>query len=798
MFLQEQAAAAALAGKDDKETILHRLIKAQERSDMYRRLHHVFKPTHSGAISHLEIPAADGWQWPYDPKDIQAWKREYDTQKVEDLLFQRNILHFGQSKGTPWTQQPFSNIPFTGTGPMADSILAGTFQYTPTGPTGRYVELLLQQLKTRMPQLPIGIQQKEIISGFKVWKEITSTSPSNRHLGHYKSLLRPDGRTNQDTTQQLAANILAVHHKMTNLCVRLGISLQRWQEIVTTMLEKENGHPKLHRLRVIHLLEADLNLLIKILIARQFVWKGENHAMFGDAQAGSRPGRSAIDVVLQKELTYDLSARTLSNLAMMENDATACFDRMIPSLVMLSLRAYGVPEPVVTLMGTTLEKMRYRIKTKIGISTRSYGHTEEQPIFGTGQGSAGSPCFWMLTSIILFNIMADITHGITFTDPAEIETIQRTMEAFVDDTDVAVNDTKQPKTLLQLTQLLQTDAQHWEKLLFTSGGKLELTKCFFYMLYWKFDEDGMPTLTPKAEIPHKLMLYQGNETEQTEIEQKDCSEAHKTLGVMKAPNRSQVGQIQKLKAKCDEHATAILSNSVTNSDALLAYRVYHMTSVGYSLGTTYITQKQFATIQGKAVSAFLATSGYNRHFPRALVFAPRTQGGLEFVHLFLQEGKQSIQLLLRHLLHNTELGKQIRIDLAWIQLEAGISHHILENTQLELDYIQDGWIIGIRRFLKTVAAEVHLPQETRPRIYRQHDRYLMEIFREQGLSTPDLRRLNRCRLYLQVARVSDITNIRGTHLYDHVITVDRQADAQLQYPFSKLTWPRQPRPGHRT
>eukprot|EP00978_Attheya_sp_CCMP212_P021485 scaffold62820_cov32-Attheya_sp.AAC.2 len=64
------------------------------------------------------------------------------------------------------------------------------------------------------------------------------------------------------------------------------------------MLEKEPGWPKLHRLRVIHLIEAGLNLLIKILIARRFVWHGETHKLFGKAQAGSRPGRSAINVVL--------------------------------------------------------------------------------------------------------------------------------------------------------------------------------------------------------------------------------------------------------------------------------------------------------------------------------------------------------------------------------------------------------------------------------------------------------------------------------------------------------------------
>jgi hypothetical protein len=302
--------------------------------------------------------------------------------------------------------------------------------------------------------------------------------------------------------------------------------------------------------------------------------------------------------------------------------------------------------------------MRYRIKTKIGVSERYYQHTDAEPIYGTRQGSAGSPCFWLLTSIILFNIMAKIAHGITFQDPAQKEQFKQTMEAFVDDTDVAVNDSERTYTTGELTQTLQTEAQHWEKLLSTSGGKLELTKCFFYLMYWKFSDDGIPTLTKKSQIPHKLMLYQGNETEPTEIDQKNCSEAHKTLGVMKAPDRSQTGEIQKLRSKCNAHATAILSNSVTHTEAALAYKVYHLTSVGYSLGTTYIQQKQFQSIQSKAVSAFLAASGYNRHFPRALVFAPSKHGGLDFVPLY----KYTFSLLV-FMVSNLELEPQLSCSL---------------------------------------------------------------------------------------------------------------------------------------
>jgi len=87
--------------------------------------------------------------------------------------------------------------------------------------------------------------------------------------------------------------IMETHHKMTALCAKLGISLVRWQEIVTDTLEKEPGCPKLHCLQVAHLIEANLSLLTNALIARRFIWHAEEHKMFGEAGAGSRPVRLA-------------------------------------------------------------------------------------------------------------------------------------------------------------------------------------------------------------------------------------------------------------------------------------------------------------------------------------------------------------------------------------------------------------------------------------------------------------------------------------------------------------------------
>ena len=89
------------------------------------------------------------------------------------------------------------------------------------------------------------------------------------------------------------------------------------------------------------------------------------------------------------------------------------------------------------------------------------------------------------------------------------------------------------------------------------------------------------------------------------------------------------------------------------------------------------------------MSAFLATSGYNRHFPHALVFASKSHSGVGMVPFYLLQGQQCVRMLLRHTLHDTELGRQIRIDLVWVQLEDGTYSPLLENTQTNFDYAQD-------------------------------------------------------------------------------------------------------------
>jgi hypothetical protein len=48
---------------------------------------------------------------------------------------------------------------------------------------------MTEEIKVLGKKIDCEITEEVFISGFKKWKESTLTSPSNRHLGHYKAII---------------------------------------------------------------------------------------------------------------------------------------------------------------------------------------------------------------------------------------------------------------------------------------------------------------------------------------------------------------------------------------------------------------------------------------------------------------------------------------------------------------------------------------------------------------------------------------------------------------------------------
>ena len=109
---------------------------------------------------------------------------------------------------------------------------------------------------------------------------MTATSPSGRHLGLYKALLKSE-------------ELSAFFSGMCELPVKYGFAPKRLAHALKLMLEKVQGKPRVSRLRVIHLLEADYNFVLRTMWGRRLVWKAKDNKHFMGAQQ-AQPGRLAV------------------------------------------------------------------------------------------------------------------------------------------------------------------------------------------------------------------------------------------------------------------------------------------------------------------------------------------------------------------------------------------------------------------------------------------------------------------------------------------------------------------------
>ncbi len=247
------------------------LQKSEAIKQLFRKLKSFRLAGQKSGVTCIEIPSPPM----ADPKTYTTLVQIDVSSKVVFHLCKRNILHFGQANGSPFTVPPLSTqLGYDSQSKTADQILRGVYQYLGDNSN---VQLLLNYLTNTADieqlQVETTILEQDFRGKMSAWRESTSASPSGLHLGHYKALIarhqysntpededEEDHRQNHDRLNRMQKKMLDLHLALLNYALTRGYSYHWWKKVANTILFQNPGIVKIHCTRVIHLYEADYNL----------------------------------------------------------------------------------------------------------------------------------------------------------------------------------------------------------------------------------------------------------------------------------------------------------------------------------------------------------------------------------------------------------------------------------------------------------------------------------------------------------------------------------------------------------
>lgn len=415
LFLQNLRTSYENSGNTEEEKDVRKFIKAEALWEMYSKLKGIRKDKQKSKPRRIVIPADPQ----ADPKTATKWKVLDEQSVIKQTIIDHNIKNIGQAQGTPFSLHPLNAfVAFGANSDVSEYILSGNTQSVNLSHVTNRVIKNLQQIDATQT-LSNKLTMQEFIDKFKHWKEATYIN-SGRHLGHYLSLIKSHGlkddHPDNKKIEVFQTEILTVHLTIVNYCLTNGYTLQQWRISITMMIEKDPGNPKLHRLRVIHIYEADYNLFLGIKHQRIIHHIHDAH-LFQDGVYSNRPGFSVQDPVLFEELQHKYFHLTRYPQIKTDVDAASRYDPIVPNFGSLNLRKYGIHPNVCLVQGKMLEAMKYYLQTGFGISLKNYKNSRGTPIYITGQGNAASPIIWVVIRNTLLICHEEVGTGAQYFAP---------------------------------------------------------------------------------------------------------------------------------------------------------------------------------------------------------------------------------------------------------------------------------------------------------------------------------------------------------------------------------------------
>jgi len=709
------------------------------------------------------------------PSPSSLWETVTSQREIEKHLLRRNKRHLQQiaKEGGPSTHPPVKQLTESlGTSEDARAVLDGTYVTEEDGiEVNATLAEWIKQLKQTdtekgMADTVGSIPPEALQEAFKAAKERTA-SHGDLHYTVWKAMTADD-------------HFAAWLSIMISIPFMFGFAPERWKTMTDVMIEKKKGVRKIHQLRIIGLLQADLNTALKY-FGREFSRKMEASGELSDEQWGSRNKRTATDAAMIKLLTFETARAQKSTIGMLFYDCTACFDRMHPSLSNIELRKRNFDEGILLMRSAVIGGMKRHVRTGLGVSEDYY----EGKLPGEIQGKSDVPHLFAGQSSTMLNTHAACAPGLELHSCTGQRAMRRHNVMYVDDNDGNVSvpvDSERP--LDALIENMQLSSQIWNDVVNWTGQSLAYHKTSWQALAWQVVQGELKPFVAKD----RTIILEDHKGAKSVIQFMPPDQPNKGLGYHLCPDGNQHHEYRVVMEKLREVAASASTAFLNAREArqLLYQRL--MPAIDYKLQLTSFTEQQCHSMNTVVRKNFFPLMHFNRNSADAVMRGPLSHGGMDLPELFSRQTELQVENVIKQLRNGGTVANDFLVTLDMIQLISGLTTPIFEYAEKKLEYLDKGFIVALHDRMSEIDASIWIEEAWVPKLQREGDESIMEAFLERSsINWQTLRKLNAVRIYLRVITIADLAVGDGVDIGHTTLQGDWRAGSDLK-------WPRQPKP----
>jgi hypothetical protein len=215
-------------------------------------------------------------------------------------------------------------------------------------------------------------------------------------------------------------------------------------------------------------------------------------------------------------------------------------------------QALGVPCNAVVAMLSTIQDMKFFLRTGFGDSKEHAGSTGGKKTQGLCQGNGAAPAGWTVTSITMIQAHKKKGHGVHLFCLITKTPIHLTGTLFVDDTNLEHLDMNNVEMAMEALRALQTSIASWGQILIATGGALKPEKCFYHLTSFSWKSDGSWQYEANEKCLEFSIMVPLGDGSFSPIAHLPVTAVTKTLDQMTCPTGSSAGAIAQMQDKAQK------------------------------------------------------------------------------------------------------------------------------------------------------------------------------------------------------------------------------------------------------